>query len=363
MLDHKLHTILAGLPFLRGVSLATFDRLIPEDVRLISRRDGDIIIREGDPADHVYFLTHDEVEVTREGKTMRIASAPDLLGEQACLEADVPRSATLVARRAPQLVQVSCRSFEILLEDQAFARNVILLLSGKLRRATADRAYRYGREERLFGEFRAHVSQEALDELLSSDGDAYGQPRVLNNAVVLFSDVRNFTNLSATMDPVRMAREVGDYLSATVDVIHKFGGYVDKFIGDAVMAFWGLLPTRGSATDLALNCAREMVEAVARCSFAGAPISIGVGIEAGDIFCGNIGSAEKRQFTVLGPAVNAAARFEPLSKELHSPIVVGPGAYQRLSPAEATRLTPRTLCVRSLGTITCYVTDEGEPSP
>jgi class 3 adenylate cyclase len=95
--------------------------------------------------------------------------------------------------------------------------------------------------------------------------------------------------------------------------------------------------------------------------FGGEPIAIGVGLNAGRVFLGNIGGESKRQFTMLGPAVNAAAHLEALSKELQVPIVVGEDLYALLPEDERRRLRahPGTL-LKGAGRVTCYSAPPGD---
>jgi class 3 adenylate cyclase len=103
------------------------------------------------------------------------------------------------------------------------------------------------------------------------------------------------------------------------------------------MAVWGFAPSDGDLPLQAFACAQEMVRMAADLCFGGQPITIGVGLNAGEVFIGNVGGEGKRQVTVLGTPVNLAARYESESKALNAPIVVGQAFYDRL-PADAQRL-------------------------
>jgi adenylate cyclase len=114
-------------------------------------------------------------------------------------------------------------------------------------------------------------------------------------------------------------------------VIHRHEGLVDKFIGDAVMAIWGFIPGERDPVQ-AFSCAKEMVETARRMFFGGKPIMIGIGLNAGQVFIGNVGGEGKRQFTVLGMPVNLTARYQNETKVLDTPIVMGKAFYDRLPP-------------------------------
>jgi adenylate cyclase len=179
-----------------------------------------------------------------------------------------------------------------------------------------------------------------INSLLATGID-YGSPRHIKNAVILFSDIRCFTFHSAEMSAAEIANQLSPYLSAVVDVIHRHGGLVDKFIGDAVMAVWGYTASDRKAVD-AFKCAEEMVRLAAGMQFGNSPIRIGVGLNTGEVFSGNIGNAGKKQFTVLGMPVNLASRFESKAKELNAPIVLGQAFYDALPTELQHLLTPHT---------------------
>jgi adenylate cyclase len=211
-------------------------------------------------------------------------------------------------------------------------------LSRKLTEVRKDRAEGHRQERLLFTEFRAHLSNEVAQRLVNSGLD-YGQPRRIP-AVILFSDIRNFTPTSATLEPEDVARQLSSYFDEIVDIIHAHGGMVDKFIGDAVMAVWGFVPA--PVEELALSayrCAQAMVVAAGARTFAGSPMSIGVGLNAGEVFMGNVGGRGKRQFTVLGSPVNMAARYESASKILGAPLAVGGTLAKSLPQAERDELS------------------------
>lgn len=294
-------------------------------------RDGETICGQGDPADSMLLLWNGEVAISRGGVHLVVRGRGDVVGEQGLIEGTC-RSATMTAKGLVQLIVIPTEAFGILLSDQAFTVNLLRALSRKLTEATRQRAFRFAVEELLFTEFKAHVARPVLDELLAT-GEGYGRPRVIDG-VVLFSDIRAFSCQATALPPERLARELGGYLNHAVDVAHRHAGLVDKFIGDAVMVIWGW--PKADVTDAvhaALRCAQELVESASRFSIGDTPVAIGVGLNAGPMFIGNVGSGDKRQFTVLGHTVNMAARYESATKELNASIVMGPEFFDRLDMA------------------------------
>jgi adenylate cyclase len=131
---------------------------------------------------------------------------------------------------------------------------------------------------------------------------------------VLFSDIRGFTTMSESMSPDEIARLLSEYFTEMVDVIFEHGGTLDKFIGDAMMALWGAPIAHEDDPDRALRAAIAMQEALARLNegwaAAGRPtIGVGIGINYGEVFAGNIGSHRRLEYTVIGDSVNIAARL------------------------------------------------------
>ena len=131
---------------------------------------------------------------------------------------------------------------------------------------------------------------------------------------VLFSDIRGFTTLSEGMTPEEIAALLSDYFTEMVEIVFEYGGTLDKFIGDAMMALWGAPIAHEDDPDRALQAAIAMQRAVGtlneRWRAAGRPtLGVGIGINYGEVFAGNIGSHRRLEYTVIGDAVNIAARL------------------------------------------------------
>jgi adenylate cyclase len=276
----------------------------------------------------VYIVWKGEVNVDAEETHLLTRRPCEIIGEQAVIE-NVRRGATMTAVGAVQLILVPALTFDSLVGPSPFARNLLRAISAKLNESTRERARRFAHEERLFGEFRAHVSPAVLNALLSDD-KAYASPRCIDG-VVLLTDIRGFSARAAGLEPGEVADQVGRYLNHAVEIVHKHEGLVDKFIGDAVLAVWGWPVVRGDHDVIAaFQCAQTLIDSARAFQFGGQPIEIGVGLNAGPMFLGNVGSDHKRQFTVLGEVVNLAARFEAMCKELDAPLVVSESVYKRL---------------------------------
>jgi len=349
--QHLLHGLdISLLPIFNNVSADLLERITPE--MLCFYGDGAIILAEGAPADNLLILLHGQVRILLNGTFLVTRYPYAVLGEQAFINKTV-RSTTVIAQGMVEALVLTPVLVEQLMENIAFMGNLLRLISEKLTEASNERAFRFRNEQLLFSEFRAHLSPEITSCLLAT-GLTYGKPRYID-AVILFSDIRSFTERSAGMTPQEITSQLGPYLDATVTVIHRHGGLVDKFIGDAVMAIWGFAASEGDPVIQAFACAQEMLHTAASMRLAGEPIVIGIGLNAGQVFIGNIGGGGKRQFTVLGSPVNLAARFESETKGLDAPIVMGKDFYDRLPPdLQALLLKHENRPIKGAGPQTLY---------
>lgn len=147
------------------------------------------------------------------------------------------------------------------------------------------------------------------------------------NLTILFSDIRSFTSISESMEAEKVVEMLNIYMTRMNDAIFMFDGTIDKFIGDAIMAFWGApLRTPDHAYKAVLSAMRmirylpEVNEELSQRGYA--PLAIGIGINTGEVVLGNIGSNKKLDYTVIGDNVNLASRLEGLTKQYDCPIVI-----------------------------------------
>lgn len=131
---------------------------------------------------------------------------------------------------------------------------------------------------------------------------------------ILFSDIRGFTAIAETMAPEALGSLLTDYFNEMVDIVFDHGGTLDKFIGDAIMAVWGAPLTDPDDANKALSAAIAMQQRMdqlnARWAATGqAPLSIGIGLNYGEVFAGYLGSERRLEYSVIGDPVNIASRL------------------------------------------------------
>jgi adenylate cyclase len=174
-----------------------------------------------------------------------------------------------------------------------------------------------------------YVSRNVVEELVDNpDQFARALGGDLRQVTVLFSDVRGFTKKAAEMNSKELVAQLNEYFSAMVECVFRFGGTLDKFIGDAVMAVWGNARSAGPGGDArnAVACALAMLDELAklnaRWAREGRPqFRIGIGINSGPVVVGNIGSPQRMEFTVIGDAVNVAWRLQEKTKGEHNLLI------------------------------------------
>jgi len=188
--------------------------------------------------------------------------------------------------------------------------------------------------ERLRELFGLYVSSEVAQAAVETGAGLGGE---LVNCSVMFSDIRDFTTLSEQMPPRRLVELINRYMTAMVSVIVNHGGVVTRFGGDSILAVFGTpLNPMSDHADRAVRTAIEMRQALAAFNqeetVARLPIiESGIGIASGSVIAGNVGGKERIEYTVMGDAVNLAARLEDKTKDTGFPILVSDETYQALN--------------------------------
>lgn len=186
------------------------------------------------------------------------------------------------------------------------------------------------RGKRQMSALFAHYVPPELVDRMAENPQAYSMTPIERELTVLFADIRNFTSISERLSPQELGKLMDTVLGAQSEVIrHQYQGTLDKYIGDAVMAFWGAPVMDPDHAHHAVEAACAMVRAVRDVDLLGRsrgwpPIQIGVGINTGRVHVGDMGSKVRQAYTVLGDPVNLASRLEGLTKMYGVDILVGP---------------------------------------
>lgn len=206
-------------------------------------------------------------------------------------------------------------------------------------------SYKYFTEERnkrqLKGTFAKYVSPAVVEEILKdpSNIELGGKKMELT---VMFSDVRGFTTISEKLDPRALSNLLNSYLTPMTDLVFETKGTLDKYMGDAIMAFWGAPISFDDHAERAATCAlmmlKKLKELQAEYAAKKLPtIDIGIGLNTGDMSVGNMGSNTVRSYTVMGDSVNLGSRLEGINKEYGTRIIVSEFTQAKIADKFVTR--------------------------
>lgn len=207
---------------------------------------------------------------------------------------------------------------------------------------TVTYAYRFLIEERekrrVRKFFNSYVSPKLVEELLKDPSTMPSLKSERRMVSMLFSDIAGFTSMSESLPPDEVEHILNEYLTAMSEIVFTNDGTLDKYIGDAVMAVWGNVGPTSPKTDAykAVNTAIQMQRTLAKLreKWLGegmVPLQIRIGVNTGEALVGNFGSPQKMDYTVIGDAVNTAARLEGLNKEFSTSILISQATYDLVS--------------------------------
>ena len=170
------------------------------------------------------------------------------------------------------------------------------------------------------------MSGELVDRILAHQIPTSGERRVIT---VMFIDMKNFTALSESIPPQTLIKVLNMYFAYCIDILRKYGGFIDKFIGDALMVEFGVPIPDPRHRENAVRCAVELHRCCSRLQEKIQSLGLdwrlefGIGINSGEAIVGNLGTPERMEYTALGDTVNTASRIEGITRRFQKPIVIG----------------------------------------
>ncbi|TGL61969.1 adenylate/guanylate cyclase domain-containing protein [Leptospira ognonensis] len=170
----------------------------------------------------------------------------------------------------------------------------------------------------LFGQ---HVSPEVVNQLLEQKDEWEGETR---HVCMLFFDIRNFTQFSESQSPTNLIQFLNTVFTSSIECVNSNGGIINKFLGDGFMAVFGAPVSDGRDVHNAIKAAEKIKITLDGLISAGKlpKIGFGMGLHAGNAVTGNVGSNERKEYTIIGDVVNLAARIEQLNKQFETEILV-----------------------------------------
>jgi adenylate cyclase len=179
--------------------------------------------------------------------------------------------------------------------------------------------------------FEKYVPRELVKNIIQSEGTAEIGGREVE-LTLMFTDIENFTTISEKLTPSELMAQLSEYFDALTGIISGNGGTIDKYIGDAIMAFWGApSPVEDSALAAcrtALACQQRLDELNLKWQKEGRPLMpTRIGIHSGKAIVGNVGSRDHINYSAIGDNVNVASRLEGLNKQFGTKILISEATY------------------------------------
>jgi class 3 adenylate cyclase/CHASE2 domain-containing sensor protein len=192
--------------------------------------------------------------------------------------------------------------------------------------------------------FSKLVSKSIVDELLKDPAKLKlgGEKKMVT---VLFSDIRGFTTITEKMPSEALVSHLNDYLEAMTNIVMKYEGTLDKYVGDEIMAFWGAPVPQSDHALLACRAAVEMIDVLnnlnkvwaAQKPYPKPPLNIGIGLNTGDMHVALMGSSSRMDYTLIGDNVNLGARLEGTTKQYKTNIIISEFTYEFVKDKVITR--------------------------
>lgn len=189
-------------------------------------------------------------------------------------------------------------------------------------------------KQQLIEAFGQYIPPQLVNELsrLPKGVSLEGESKTLT---VFFCDLQSFTSISEELNPKQLNKLLNEYFTAMTEILFKHGGTIDKYIGDAIMAFWNAPTTQDNHAQHAVEAALDMTQAIQLLAEKfirqGWPrLSMGVGINTGRANVGNMGSKYRMTYTAIGDAVNLASRIESLTRTYRVPIIISEHTHKEL---------------------------------
>jgi adenylate cyclase len=200
-------------------------------------------------------------------------------------------------------------------------------------------------QSRILGVFGQHVSPEVVKRLVGGAGEAKSEMR---DVCVMFLDIRNFTSFAEKRSPDEVVAYLNVIFDEAVEAITANRGIVNKFLGDGFMAVFGAPIADTNPCTAAVEAGLEVLKRIDQLVRSGRvpPTRVGLGLHAGPAVVGNIGSARRKEYTVIGDVVNVASRVETLNKELGSRMLVTEEVWRAAGSVRATATAREPIRVR-----------------
>ena len=230
-------------------------------------------------------------------------------------------------------------AYKVSADRHTYINLASVLLSPAVSKYFADfyiKTFKENVNKRIENVLSKYISKDIKNKILENSNKDIGLGGKRAEITVMFADIRGFTSLSETRKPEEVSQLLNEYFSELEPVINKYNGVINKFIGDAVLVVFGDPEEDKNHAKNAVKCAYELRKKVKqikqRWIAEGKPkIDIGIGINTGDAFIGNVGTKNRFEYTVIGDAVNIASRIEDYNKIYKTHVLISENTYNKIS--------------------------------
>jgi adenylate cyclase len=206
------------------------------------------------------------------------------------------------------------------------------IVTNKLKKVFLKSFQSISEKNHIMSMFGQHVSPAVMEKLLHQKNSAEGE---VQNVCMMFLDIRNFTTFSESRTPQEVVAYLNSLFDFMIDIVNRNHGVINKFLGDGFMAAFGAPFSDGFDSRNAVNASKEILQKLKEEIEAGniLPTRVGIGLHTGEAVTGNIGSSQRKEYTIIGDVVNLASRIESLNKQFNSQFLISDTVKEALGDA------------------------------
>ena len=206
------------------------------------------------------------------------------------------------------------------------------IVTNKLKKGFLKSFQSISEKNHIMSMFGQHVSPVVMEKLIHQKNATEGE---IQNVCVMFLDIRNFTTFSETRSPQEVVSFLNSLFDFMIEIVNRNNGIINKFLGDGFMAVFGAPFSDGFDCRNAVNASKEIIRKLHEEIAAGniVPTELGIGLHTGEAVTGNIGSIQRKEYTIIGDVVNLASRIESLNKQFKSQLLVSDTVRKALGDA------------------------------
>jgi adenylate cyclase len=195
------------------------------------------------------------------------------------------------------------------------------IVTNKLKKGFFKSFQSISEKNHIMGMFGQHVSPSVMEKLLHQKNTTEGE---VQHVCVMFLDIRNFTTFSESRSPQEVVGFLNSLFEFMIEIVNKNHGVINKFLGDGFMAVFGAPLVDRFDCKNAVNASREILQRLEKEITDGniVPTQVGIGLHTGDVVTGNVGSSQRKEYTIIGDVVNLASRIESLNKQFNSQLLI-----------------------------------------